>query len=117
MAIEAPQNERDSKAERKAQLVAKSASDSGDLAETTATRDEDEKYLTELTAQCAQKSNDFEALQKAMDIISDGAVSGAADKHLPKLLQTSFLQLRANSGLQKRAKVVLMLQERAESSR
>merc|ERR1719218_31812 len=35
-----------------------------DLAETTAQRDEDQKYLDDLTALCAQKKNDFESRQE-----------------------------------------------------
>merc|ERR1719181_2323531 len=98
MAIEASTEERDTKAQRKAARVSSSASDSGDLSETQATRDEDDKYLAELTALCQQKASDFdarqtlrgeelEALQKAIDIIAGGAVAGSASKHLPKLLQ------------------------------
>jgi len=107
MAIEASTEERDTKAQRKAARVSSSASDSGDLSETQATRDEDDKYLAELTALCQQKASDFdarqtlrgeelEALQKAIDIIASGAVSGAADTHLPALVQ-SFALLRAST--------------------
>merc|ERR1712224_851475 len=78
----------------------------GDLVDTTATRDDDQKYLTDLTATCEQKASDFEnrqqlradeivAIEKAIEIISSGAVSGAADKHLPALAQTSFIQVKS----------------------
>merc|ERR1719408_1177894 len=75
------------------------------------TRDDDAKYLAELTAECEQKSSDFAARQqlraeeiaaveKAIEILSSGAVSGASEKHLPQLVQvrsTSFAQLRSDS--------------------
>merc|ERR1712159_375207 len=78
----------------------------GDLADTTATRDDDQKYLSDLTATCEQKASDFEnrqqlsadeivAIEKAIEIISSGAVSGAADMHLPALAQTSFIQVKS----------------------
>ena len=35
----------------------------GDLADTTATRKEDQKYLNDLTAQCDQKTRDYESRQ------------------------------------------------------
>merc|ERR1719171_1047494 len=69
-----------------------------DLAQTTADRDEDQKYLDDLTALCDQKKTDFEArqalrageieaIEKAIEIISSTAVAGAGEKHLPQLLQ------------------------------
>jgi len=80
-----------------------------DLAQTTADRAEDQKYLDDLTALCAQKASDFEkrqelrageieAIEKAMEIISSGSVAGAADKHLPALVQgagVALTQLRS----------------------
>jgi len=77
-----------------------------DLASTSATKSSDESYLADLQTECAQKHEDFEARQKlrqeeldaidkAKDIIAGGAVSGAADKHLPGLVQVSFAQLRS----------------------
>jgi len=87
------------KSKTKSQREEDSADASGDLARTTATRDEDAAYLKSLTAQCEQKSTDFEArqqlraeeleaIEKAISIIASQSVSGAADKHLPGLLQT-----------------------------
>ena len=86
----------------------KAAEDKGDLADTTATRDSDQEYLDNLVATCSQKSSDFEnrqqlrteeleAVAKAIEILSSGAVSGAADKHLPGLVQksTSFIQIKS----------------------
>ena len=58
------------------------------------------RYLDDLNAQCTQKSNDFEArqqlraeeleaIQKAIEILASGSVSGMADKHLPALVQSA----------------------------
>jgi len=79
----------------------------GDKVDTTATRDDDQKYLSDLTATCEQKASDFEnrqqlradelvAIEKAIEILSSGAVAGAAKKHLPTLVQkNSFVQLKS----------------------
>jgi len=99
------ENQRAKKAKTKAQREEDAASAKGDLADTTASHDEDVKYLEDLNAQCTQKSNDFElrqqlraeeleAIQKAIEIISSPDVAGASDKHL-SLVQKSFA-LRAS---------------------
>merc|ERR1712087_917535 len=81
----------------------------GDLTETTTTRDADVKYLADLTATCEQKATDFEsrqqlrteeleAIAKAIEIISSSAGSGNADKYLPTLVQKqSLVSLRADA--------------------
>merc|ERR1719271_184458 len=87
------------KSENKAKTLQAKADAEGDLTDTTTTRDQDKKYLSELTSTCEMKASDFEsrqqlrgeeleAIQKAIEIISGSAVSGAAEKHLPQLLQT-----------------------------
>merc|ERR1719387_44205 len=100
--------DRTEKSEFKAKALQAAADGKGDMEATTATRDEDTKYLNDLTATCEQKAAAFaerqtlraeeiEAIQKAVEIIAGGAVSGAADKHLPKLVQmktSSLAQLR-----------------------
>jgi len=102
------QTDRDEKAEFKAETLQSKADAQGDLQDTTTTRDEDKKYLADLTSTCEQKASDFEsrqqlraeeieAIEKAIEIVSSGAVAGNADKHLPGLVQTSFAQLRADS--------------------
>merc|ERR1719247_928262 len=117
---------RDKKAESKAAKLQAKATAEGDLESTTATRDADAKYLKDVTATCQEKASAFAsrqklraeeivAIEKAIEIISDAAVSGAADKHLPALMQkSSFAQLRsaAVSPLQKR--VAAFLQGRAQ---
>lgn len=85
----------------------------GDLADTQQTLLEDTKYLEDLQIDCATKTKDFnarqklrgeeiEALEQAIEIISDGSVSGAAEKHLGFVQVggkkgTSLVQLRAAS--------------------
>jgi len=98
----------------------------GDLKDTTSTRDADAKYLADLTATCEQKASDFEsrqqlradeivAIEKAIEIISSGAVAGNADKHLPTMLQkSSFAQLRSDSGAKAQARVALYLNAQAK---
>merc|ERR1712046_335649 len=102
--------DRGAKAESKAKKLQAKADATGDLKDTTTSKAADEKYLGDLTATCEQKASDFEsrqqlradeivAIEKAIEIISSGTVSGNADKHLPKLLQktaSSFSQLRAD---------------------
>merc|ERR1719271_68219 len=107
--IEQANSEVDSKSATKAKKLEAKATAEGDLADTTAAKEADEKYLSDLTATCDQKASDFEARQqlraeeleainKAIEIIASGAVSGSADKHLPSMIQSSSLvQLRAAS--------------------
>jgi len=118
--------DRSEKAETKASKLQAKADAQGDLKDTTSTRDADVKYLTDLTATCEQKASDFEsrqqlradeivAIEKAIEIISSGAVSGNADKHLPKLLQkTSLAQLRADLSTQAQARVAKFLTAQAQ---
>jgi uncharacterized protein YoxC len=84
----------------KAQRDQDAAEAKGDLADTTATRDEDERYLAQLNAECGQKSTDFasrqqlrseelEAIAKAIEILQSGSVTGNAEKYLPNLVQTA----------------------------
>jgi prefoldin subunit 5 len=105
--------DRDEKAEFKAETLQAKADAQQDLQDTTSTRDADIKYLADLTATCEQKASDFdnrqqlraeeiEAIEKAIEIISSGAVAGNSEKHLPQLLQTgtSFAQLRSGESAQ-----------------
>jgi len=99
-----------------------------DLAQTTADRAEDQKYLDDLTALCTQKRADFakrqelragelEAISKAIEIISSGAVAGSAEKHLPTLLQSggvSFAQLRSVEQSPVQRRVAAFLASRAD---
>jgi len=118
--------DRDEKATSKAKKLQAKADATGDLKDTTTTRDGDAKYLADLTATCEQKASDFEsrqqlrseeieAINKAIEIISSGAVSGSADKHLPSLVQSSaFAQLRSDLAVQAQARVSMFLSARAK---
>jgi len=119
--------DRDEKAETKAKKLQAKADAEGDLKDTTTTRDADVKYLADLTAECEQKASDFEsrqqlraeeitAIEKAIEIISSGAVAGNADKHLPSLVQetSSFAALRTDLNAQAQARVAVYLQSRAK---
>jgi len=118
--------DRGEKAEFKAQTLQSKADAQGDLKDTISTRDADSKYLSDLSATCEQKASDFEsrqqlraeeieAIDKAIEIISSGAVSGNADKHLPGLVQTSFAQLRADSTSMNQQRVASYLRQQADS--
>jgi hypothetical protein len=93
--IKASTEEREAKAAVKAEREEAAAAATGDLADTTAARDEDTEYLATLTSQCTQKSQDFalrqqlraeelEAIQKAVEIVSSGDLQGNAEKHLDR---------------------------------
>ena len=126
--IETATEDREAKAQEKASKLQKAAEDKGELADTTATRDSDQVYLYDLVAECSQKSSDFEsrqqlrtdelaAIDKAIEILSSGAVSGAADKHLPALLQkdVSFLQISASARNPTQARVAEFLRQKGSS--
>jgi len=79
------------------------ADQSGELTDTKNTLEDDTSFLTEVTATCKSKSDDFEtrqklrgeelqAIEKAIEILSGHAVAGAAEQHLPSFLQRSLLQ-------------------------
>jgi cell division septum initiation protein DivIVA len=111
----------------KAKALKAKASAEGELGDTITVRDEDQKYLDDTTATCAQKASDFEArqqlraeeieaIEKAIEIISSNAVSGAAAKHLPTLLQqkaASLAQFRSANSNPAQFKVAIYLQDRS----
>merc|ERR1712079_992708 len=83
--LEQAKQDREEKAETKAKKLQAKADAEGDLVDTTTTRDADQKYLDDLVATCEQKASDFEsrqqlrteeleAIAKAIEIISSGAV-------------------------------------------
>merc|ERR1719486_1898881 len=124
--ISAAESMRATKAKMKAGKEADAATDKGSLADTMASKAEDEKYLADIVAQCEQKSNDFasrqqlraeelEAIMKAIEIISSPEVAGNAGKHLG-LAQS--LALRASAYRRARAgtpTVVSYIQGRADA--
>ena len=98
----------------------------GEKADTEATLAEDEKYLAELRQMCKTKTEEFESRQglrqgeldaigKAVEILSGGSVAGAADKHLPGLMQkgTSFAQVSNAAVSPLQTRVAAFLKERA----
>merc|ERR1719311_976445 len=98
-AIEVDDDRATDKTVEKSEKMEVEAHDHEDVVSLTKQKSEDEKYLAELLAQCESKEDDFEsrtklrqeeldALQEAIDIIASKSVSGAADKHLPGLVQT-----------------------------
>jgi len=123
-------SDRGQKAENKAKKLQAKADATGDLSDTTATKNEDSKYLGDLSATCSQKASDFEsrqqlradeivAVEKAIEIISSGSVSGNANKHLPSLVQkaSSFSQLRSSSTTQNKVASYLSAQATKLNSR
>jgi len=117
----------------KAEREQDKADDEAELADTTADRDADQKYLDDLRALCAQKTDDFnarqklrqeeiDAIQQAIDIISSDSVSGAGEKHLPQLVQksggdsdgVSLVQLRSSVASPDQQKVAEFLQQMAD---
>jgi hypothetical protein len=120
--------ERDSKVAFKAKTEEDKATNEGDLADTKASKADDEKFLADLTAECEQKAIDFEARQKtrqeeldaigeAIGIMSSDSVSGSGDKHLPSLIQkksTALAQLRSSSTSAVQEAVATYLNDQAQ---
>jgi hypothetical protein len=127
--IDAATGERDEKMKLKAKRAEDEASAKGELAQTQENKAADEKYLKDLVTECDQKSKDFEsrqmlraeeieAINKAIEIMLSGAVSGAGEKHLPQLIQTdSFTLLRANQDSPLKAKAMAYLQSKAQANK
>lgn len=108
--IEGDTATRSSKVSQKKGKEQAAAEAKGELAETQNTLAEDIKYLEDLKQLFEQKKTDYaarqelragelEALDKAIEIISSGAVAGSADTHLPSFYQrgTALVQLRSGS--------------------
>jgi len=127
--IEEGNRQRDEKTKVKAQRAGDEAAAKGDKATTEEAKAADEKYLSDLTQECDQKSRDFQsrqtlrgeeivAINKAIEIISSGAVSGNSEKHLPQLIQLkskstvafSFLSSKQSAPLKK---AIAFLSEKA----
>jgi len=124
--IEQATQDRTEKAETKSKKLQAKADAEGDLKDTTSTRDADQKFLSDLVATCEQKASDFGsrqqlraeeivAIEKAIEIISSGAVAGNADKHLPTLVQgaPAFAQLRESEATDRQNRVAEYLRARA----
>jgi len=100
----------------------------GDLADTTASVASDTAYLADLTKECSTKAADFEtrqavrkgeieALSKAIEIMSGGAIAGGT-KYLPSFVQksTSLAQLRSAGQSPVQKQVARFLSDRAQKS-
>jgi len=123
--IDQDETDRGESAESKSKRLQAKADAEGDLKDTTDTMDGDKKYLGDLTATCEQKASAFEsrqqlraeeieAVEKAIEIVSSGAVAGNADKHLPSFVQGSSLaQLRTSAQSNSQARVAAFLQNKA----
>lgn len=108
MQLDEANADRTAKLKFKSDKLQAKAEAEAELADTTETRDEDVRYLGDTTATCRQKavafekrqqlrSEELEAIEKAVEIVSSGAVAGSADKHLPAMLQTTLVQLKSES--------------------
>merc|ERR1719356_2131976 len=108
--IDQAKQDRTEKAVSKAKKLQAKADAKGDLTETTTTKEADKKYLADLVPTCEQKASDFEsrqqlrteeleAIAKAIEILSSDQVTGHAEKYLPTLVQraASLAQLRSSS--------------------
>jgi peptidoglycan hydrolase CwlO-like protein len=121
--------QRNKKTEVKAAKLEAKAQAEADVAETTAARNADQKYLDDLNATCAKKTADFEArqklraeeivaIEKAIEIIASAEVSGNADTYLPTLVQTkkgaALAQFATDAESVTRSRVTLFLQSQAQ---
>eukprot|EP00403_Amphidinium_massartii_P035842 CAMPEP_0178433242 /NCGR_PEP_ID=MMETSP0689_2-20121128/32804_1 /TAXON_ID=160604 /ORGANISM="Amphidinium massartii, Strain CS-259" /LENGTH=678 /DNA_ID=CAMNT_0020055263 /DNA_START=79 /DNA_END=2115 /DNA_ORIENTATION=+ len=122
--------DRTEKTEFRAQSLQAKADAEGTLQDTTTTMEDDKKYLAELTATCQQKAADFEsrqqlrteeleAIRKAIEIISSESVKGNAETYLPSMVQkkagTVLGQLRQTASNQNQARAVEYLRIRARA--
>merc|ERR1719506_3464958 len=130
--IENAEFEISKKTKQRAQTQEAKAEHEGDLAQTTADRAEDQKYLDDTSALCKTKTSDFEsrqqlradeiaAISKAIEIIGSQAVAGSGDKHLPAMVQirkkgSALAQLRSNQQGPSLQKMVSFLNEQAHKT-
>merc|ERR1719161_2446045 len=102
-----------------------SAKAKGDLADTQSTLEEDSKYLSDLKVMCEEKSTEFaarqklrgeelEALDKAMEIIAEGAAPHADKAFFQK--RTALVQLRSTVTQPEQSQVASFLAEAASRS-
>merc|ERR1719482_1712360 len=126
--IERSSTEQSSKMSTKAQREKDTAQAESDLADTTASLTADTTYLSDLTKECDTKAAEYEntqvvrageieALGKAIEIMSGGAVGGGT-KYLPSsLIQkkalTPFVQLRSSGQSPLQKQVATFLEDRA----
>jgi len=118
--------EKGMKTTTKAKTLEAEAEAKGDLADTEASKAEDEKFATDLDTECKTKSFDFEqrqivrqgeidAIGKAIEIMSGDAVAGANAYTLIQK-RTSLAQLRSSTTSPVQEAVSNFLQEQAEKT-
>merc|ERR1719443_585523 len=118
--------EKGMKTTTKAKTLEAEAEAKGDLADTSASLAEDEKFLADLDAECKQKSFDFEqrqivregeieAIGKAIEIMSGDAVAGANALTLTQV-KTALAQLRSSTTSPVQEAVSNFLQQQAEKT-
>merc|ERR1719487_1315568 len=112
----------------KAKTLEAEAEAKGDLADTSASLAEDEKFLADLDAECKQKSFDFEqrqivregeieAIGKAIDIMSGDDVAGANALTLNQVKKSpSLVQLRSHTRNPAQDAVASFLQQQADKT-
>mmetsp|Transcript_34920 Transcript_34920/g.84345 ORF Transcript_34920/g.84345 Transcript_34920/m.84345 type:complete len:680 (+) Transcript_34920:72-2111(+) len=106
--VKGAQKRRNDKERRVSNGAKRVAKAKAELQESQATKAEDESYLDDLSAECHQKrdafqsrqqlrSQELEAIEEAVKILSSPEVSGSADKHLglSQKKGTSLAQLRS----------------------
>jgi uncharacterized protein YoxC len=125
--ISAAESEMSAKAKLKSEKEEAGAEAKGELSDTTISHSEDSTYLSELNAQCKQKSNDFEqrqqlrseeleAIEKAIEILASG-VAGRSETYGVAMTQTTSHALRGSETKEQRPvqmNVAAFLQGRAK---
>jgi len=112
----------------KSKALQQAADAKGDLTDTTTTRDDDVKFLADMTATCEQKASayeqrqklragELEAVNKAIEIMSGSGIAGGT-QHLPQLLQkpknpahSALVQLRSSGQSPMQVKVAAYLKK------
>merc|ERR1719487_2784997 len=119
--------ERGMKETTKGKTLEAEAQAKGDLADTSASLAEDEKFLADLDSECKQKSFDFEqrqivregeieAIGKAIEIMSGDAVAGANSYTLVQKKKVSLVQLRSSVRNPVQDAVANFLQQQADKT-
>jgi len=99
---------RSSKTQQKAKELQKAAEMQSELTDTSSTRADDAKYLSEMSAVCKQKASDFEerqklradeilAIEKAIEILSNDALKKHSERYQASLMQGRAGLARAGS--------------------
>jgi len=120
--------EKHAKSLSKSKKLQRKADEKGDRKSEQKLNKVDEIALADLKAACEMKASDFqarqqlrteeiEAIEKAIEIIAGGAVSGSAKKHLPQFIQqgTALGQLRSGLSSQMHQRVAQFLRAQAKT--